>query len=130
MSASGQKLPRLPATGAAAKGQEADMRSDLHLISARANPPELLDAPKPKQREVRSGSKADVTLLNFDVRFTPESGHCGQLLACPLVPKADMHLPLCRDARHTFVTMKCEHRAQGRGKLSQPCPKDSRHTNR
>jgi hypothetical protein len=24
---------------------------------------------------VRLGSKADVTLLNFDVRFTPESGH-------------------------------------------------------
>jgi hypothetical protein len=23
---------------------------------------------------VRFGSKADVTLLNFDVRFTPESG--------------------------------------------------------
>jgi hypothetical protein len=22
------------------------------------------------------GSKADVTLLNFDVRFTPKSGHC------------------------------------------------------
>jgi hypothetical protein len=26
--------------------------------------------------DVRFGSKADVTLLNFDVRFTPESGHC------------------------------------------------------
>jgi hypothetical protein len=25
--------------------------------------------------DVRCGSKADVTLLNFDVRFTPESGH-------------------------------------------------------
>jgi hypothetical protein len=24
---------------------------------------------------VRLGSKADVTLLNFDVRFTPKSGH-------------------------------------------------------
>ena len=24
---------------------------------------------------VADGSKADVTLLNFDVRFTPESGH-------------------------------------------------------
>jgi hypothetical protein len=22
------------------------------------------------------GSKADVTLLNFDVRYSPESGHC------------------------------------------------------
>jgi len=26
--------------------------------------------------DVRFGSKADVTLLDFDVRFTPESGHC------------------------------------------------------
>jgi hypothetical protein len=25
--------------------------------------------------DVRFGSKADVTLLNFDVRFTPGSGH-------------------------------------------------------
>jgi hypothetical protein len=25
--------------------------------------------------DVRFGSKPDVTLLNFDVRFTPESGH-------------------------------------------------------
>jgi len=36
--------------------------------------------------DVAFGSKADVTLLNFDVRFTPESGHSsppsrGQLLA-------------------------------------------------
>jgi hypothetical protein len=26
--------------------------------------------------DVRFGSKADVTLLNFDVRYSPESGHC------------------------------------------------------
>ena len=26
--------------------------------------------------DVRFGSKADATLLNFDVRFTPEGGHC------------------------------------------------------
>ena len=32
---------------------------------------------------VRSGSKADVTLLNFDVRFTPESGHSSALSRCP-----------------------------------------------
>jgi hypothetical protein len=25
--------------------------------------------------DVRFGSKADVTLLNYDVRFTPETGH-------------------------------------------------------
>jgi hypothetical protein len=33
------------------------------------------------QLNVRFGSKADVTLLNFDVRFTAESGHCGARLA-------------------------------------------------
>jgi len=31
---------------------------------------QLVDVP-----DVRYGSEADVTLLNFDVRFTPESGH-------------------------------------------------------
>jgi len=33
---------------------------------------------------VCSGSKADVTLLNFDLRFTPESGHSSVQLGCPL----------------------------------------------
>jgi hypothetical protein len=33
---------------------------------------------------VSLGSKADVTLLNFDVRFTPESGHSVAHLGCPL----------------------------------------------
>jgi hypothetical protein len=33
---------------------------------------------------VRLGSKADVTLSNFDVRFTPESGHSEAALACLL----------------------------------------------
>jgi hypothetical protein len=30
------------------------------------------------------GPKADVTLLNFDVRFTPESGHPMRHSECPL----------------------------------------------
>jgi hypothetical protein len=30
------------------------------------------------------GSKADVVLLNFDVCFTPESGHPMRQLECPL----------------------------------------------
>jgi hypothetical protein len=34
------------------------------------------------------GSKADVMLLNFDVRFTPESGHCLARLTCLLWAKS------------------------------------------
>jgi hypothetical protein len=33
---------------------------------------------------VRFGSKADVTLFNFDVRFTPNSGHPSAQSKCPL----------------------------------------------
>jgi hypothetical protein len=39
---------------------------------------------------VRFGSKADVTLLNFDVRFTPESGHSPTRSGCLLWAEADM----------------------------------------
>ena len=35
-------------------------------------------------RHFAVGSKADVTLLNFDVRFTPKSGHCRAQLECLL----------------------------------------------
>ena len=35
------------------------------------------------EAHVRFGSKADVTLLNFDVRFTPESGHSLRQSECP-----------------------------------------------
>src|SRR5262249_62347898 len=31
-------------------------------------------------------------------------------------------------ATEVFVTMKCGHPAQGRGRPSQPCPEDSSHT--
>jgi hypothetical protein len=37
---------------------------------------------------VRFGSKADVTLLNFDVRFTPNSGHPSAQSKCPLWAKS------------------------------------------
>src|SRR4029077_14594536 len=37
-----------------------------------------------ERSDVRSGSKADVTLLNFDVRFTPESGHSPTRSRCLL----------------------------------------------
>jgi len=40
----------------------------------------------PRSLDVGSGSKADVTLLNFDVRFTPESGH-PLASQCPLRAK-------------------------------------------
>jgi hypothetical protein len=42
--------------------------------------------------DVRSGSKADVTLLNFDVRFTPESEYCSALSPCP--PLANSRHPI------------------------------------
>jgi hypothetical protein len=47
--------------------------------------------------DVRFGSKANMTPLIFDVRFTPESGHRPSALGCPLraksaiPPKADIH---------------------------------------
>ena len=39
---------------------------------------------------VRFGSKADVTLLNFDVRFTPESGHSPTRSGCLLWAKSGL----------------------------------------
>jgi hypothetical protein len=36
---------------------------------------------------VRFGSKADMTLLNFDVRFAPESRHCQATVGCLLWAK-------------------------------------------
>jgi hypothetical protein len=47
----------------------------------------------PLRRDVRFGSKADVTLLNVDVRFTPESGHRSAAWECPLCAKSG-HLTL------------------------------------
>jgi hypothetical protein len=47
---------------------------------------------------VRFGSKADVTLLNFDVRFTPESGHW---LACAITHAPNFFSP--RDDAWTSV---------------------------
>ena len=34
------------------------------------------------------GSKAEVTGLNWDVRFTPESGHYSDIAPCPLCAKS------------------------------------------
>ena len=49
--------------------------------------------------EVRSGSKADVTILNFDVRFTPESGHSLQQSECPLWANTEL---MHRSTRHPY----------------------------
>jgi hypothetical protein len=35
----------------------------------------LMSAPKPKQREVRSGSNSDVGGRNREIRSAPENGH-------------------------------------------------------
>jgi hypothetical protein len=40
--------------------------------------------------DFRFGSKADVTLLNFDVRFTPESGHSPTRSGCLLWAISDI----------------------------------------
>jgi hypothetical protein len=46
--------------------------------------------------DVRFGSKADVTLLNFDVRFTPESGHSLTRSGCLLWAISGLNRPgLC-----------------------------------
>jgi hypothetical protein len=64
---------------------------------------------------VRVGSKADATLLNFDVRFTPNSGHSTVQSSCPFpqsghrefysVPRGRMAaLSLSTTFRLTFAT--------------------------
>jgi len=37
---------------------------------------------------VRIGSKGDILVVVIYVRFTPESGHCRERLACPLCAKS------------------------------------------
>jgi hypothetical protein len=39
---------------------------------------------------VRFGSKADMTGRICNVRFTPESGHCGVTVGCPLCAKSGL----------------------------------------
>jgi hypothetical protein len=43
-----------------------------------------------KKADVRFGSKADVTLLDFDVRFTPESRHSPAPSRCQLWAKSGL----------------------------------------
>jgi hypothetical protein len=57
--------------------------------------------------DVRSGSKADVTLLNFDVRFAPESGHSPTRSGCLLWAKSGlMHRNKNRYSTHRFGAAK------------------------
>jgi hypothetical protein len=44
-------------------------------MGAVSQPPGSKEKSPTGSLNVRFGSKADMTLLNFDVRFTPESGH-------------------------------------------------------
>src|SRR5437868_8964376 len=48
---------------------------------------------------VRFGSKADVTLVNFDVRFTPESRHRSARGQCPLWASSGL---MHRSKQHHF----------------------------
>jgi hypothetical protein len=54
------------------------------MVAIRAGAREV---PVLKPADVRFGSQADVTLLNFDVRFTPESGHSPTRSGCLLWAK-------------------------------------------
>jgi hypothetical protein len=75
--------------------QRAKIAPLLHLTQDHAAPPHCLpqvpdkniltaQASKREVGNVRFGSKADMTLLNFDVRFTLESGHSIVVAGCPL----------------------------------------------
>ena len=52
--------------------------------------------------DVRFGSKADMTLLNFDVRFTPKSGHSPTRSGCLLW--AISGLMQCSKTRHSITS--------------------------
>jgi len=55
---------------------------------------------------VRFGSKPEVITINFDIRFTPESGHSTELAALPLwaIPPLDSRLSMA--SRFGFVSPK------------------------
>jgi hypothetical protein len=46
--------------------------------------------------DVRFGSRTDIEAQLPDVRFTPESGHCGATVGCPLCAKSG-HWPTSAD---------------------------------
>ena len=61
---------------------------------------------------IRFGSKADVTLLNFDVCFTPESGHPSTQSKCPLCAKSG-HSALHKERRYSIASSAIESTPDG-----------------
>ena len=57
---------------------------------------------------VRFGSQPDMTLLNFDVRFTPNSGHSSPQLECPLWAMCG-RLRVGKDFLHERSIGRCSH---------------------
>jgi len=51
------------------------LRNPLELFDGNSGAKFLMSAPKPKQREVRSGSKCDFRACSRGGRFYPETGH-------------------------------------------------------
>jgi hypothetical protein len=70
------------------------LRNPLELFDRNSGAKFLMSAPKPKQREVRSGSKAALTDPKSNFRFTPDS------VAKVVLPKASKIL---RAAGAVFV---------------------------
>jgi hypothetical protein len=59
------------------------LRNPLELFDRNSGAKFLMSAPKPKQREVRSGSTTVLAALKRDFRSAPETGHrqTGRLIA-------------------------------------------------
>jgi hypothetical protein len=68
---------------------------------------------------VRFGSKADMTLLIFDVRFTPESGHSEPPPECPLWAKrrhllGQQHRCQPKFANRLFLSSRLQNQGRNR----------------
>jgi hypothetical protein len=59
------------------------LRNPLELFDRNSGAKFLMSAPKPKQREVRSGSNSEVAGLEQDVRSTLKNRHRHAGPACP-----------------------------------------------
>jgi len=63
-------------------------------------------------RHVRRGSESDITNLDSDVRFTPESGSREMPVACPLCANSGLYAPSGKMAR--FLSRRANSQAQNR----------------